>query len=318
MKISWKISLLSMLSIFIICFLFNNCSINKMVVNRVADQLTSGEGSTVFTGDDDPELIRDALPFALKLYESLLESVPENTELLLATGKAYCMYAYAFIQMDAEKLPDEEINKKNIMLKRAKKMYLRGKKYIIRAIEIKYDGFTNSIKNNTLESFLSETEKDDVPYLFWAGMAWMGAFSVAPFDMELSISKSKAVLIISRAFKLDESFEQGAIHNFYISYYGSMPVDMGGSEKKAQKHFKRSLELSKGLLATPYINLAISISIKNQNAEEFKNLLQKALEINIDKEPNNRLVNILSQRKAMWLLDHIDNFFLIKKGEIKK
>jgi len=37
-------------------------------------------------GEDDPELVRDALPFALKIYESLLAEDPENAPLALSTG----------------------------------------------------------------------------------------------------------------------------------------------------------------------------------------------------------------------------------------
>ena len=50
---------------------FGSCSLNKVAVNLVAKTLSSGD-STVFTGEEDPQLVADALPFAMKLYESLL------------------------------------------------------------------------------------------------------------------------------------------------------------------------------------------------------------------------------------------------------
>ena len=45
--------------------------IKGKAVGMVADTLASG-GDT-FTRDDDPDLVGQALPFALKLYESLLD-----------------------------------------------------------------------------------------------------------------------------------------------------------------------------------------------------------------------------------------------------
>ncbi len=307
----------TLLLILISYFLLSNCSLNKMMVNKLADSL-SKEDSTVFSGEDDPGLVKDALPFALKLYESLLEQAPEHTELLLATGKAFCLYAYAFIQLEAEQLPDEEINRRNEMMKRTKKLFLRGRGYVLRALEIRNPGFTNKLNQNKIESALSHTKEKDVPYLVWAGMAWMGAFAVDPFDFELSINKSKAVSMISKALELDESYENGTIHNFFISYYGSLPVDMGGSEKKAREHFKHSVKLSGGLAASPYLNLATSVCVKNQNVREFKELLDKALSIDVDKEPKNRLANILDQKRAQWLLGHIDNYFLLSEGETEQ
>ena len=75
-------------------------AIKGMALNSVADTLAKGTGDT-FTRDNDPELIRDASAFALKLYESLLESVPKNKDLLVATCSSFTQYAYAFVETDA-------------------------------------------------------------------------------------------------------------------------------------------------------------------------------------------------------------------------
>jgi TRAP transporter TatT component family protein len=75
-------------------------SIKGMAINNVADTLAKGTGDT-FTRDNDPELIRDASAFALKLYEALLESVPKNKDLLIATCGGFTQYGYAFVQTDA-------------------------------------------------------------------------------------------------------------------------------------------------------------------------------------------------------------------------
>ncbi len=56
--------------------------VKRKAVGMVADTLASG--GDVFTRDDDPELVGAALPFGLKLYESLLDSTPNNQELLVA------------------------------------------------------------------------------------------------------------------------------------------------------------------------------------------------------------------------------------------
>ena len=68
-------------------------AVKKAALNSVASELAAS--GTVFTRDNDPELVRDAIPFALKLYESLLESVPKNKDLLIATCGAFTQYATA-------------------------------------------------------------------------------------------------------------------------------------------------------------------------------------------------------------------------------
>src|SRR3972149_4183125 len=58
------------------------CSPRAYVVSRVADAVSSGGDS--FARDDDPELVREAVPFALKSMESLLDSQPDHKGLLAA------------------------------------------------------------------------------------------------------------------------------------------------------------------------------------------------------------------------------------------
>ena len=288
----------------------NSCSINKWAVNRAADMLSSG-GGTVFSGDDDPELIADALPFALKLYESLLQSTPDNSELLLATGRTFIMYANAFVDTPAAMLPLEEFEQRKKMKMRSKRLYLRGRDYILKALAIRHEQFSSFMLPGAAETVLVTMEIDDVPYLYWAAAGWIAAFSADPFDMRLTVSRPKALALMECAFELDETFQKGAIHEFFISYYGTLPASLGGSKEKALFHFNRALELSGGLNSGPYVALAGSIAVNEQNVEDFINLLNKALEIDPDSNPENRLANILNMRKAGWMLDHLEDYFLL-------
>ena len=46
-----------------------------------------------------------------------------------------------------------------------------------------------------------------------------------------------------------------------------------------------------------------------QDRDEFVRLLEQALAIDPDAEPESRLVNIISQTRARWLMKEIDNLF---------
>jgi predicted anti-sigma-YlaC factor YlaD len=290
--------------------MLGSCSLNKVAVNLVANTLSSGD-STVFTGEEDPQLVADALPFAMKLYESLLEQTPENEDLLLTTGSIFTMYANAFIQSPASMLPGSEYERQQQMLNRAKKMYLRGRGYLLQAVELRYPGFGEHLNAGEMEQALAPTEIEDVPLLFWTAASWLGAFSTDTFDMELLLNLSKPIAVLNRALELDEAWSDGMIHDTLISIYGSLPEAMGGSEEKARYHFEKAVEYSGGLSPSPYVALASTVSVANQDTEEFKQLLAKAIAINPDDNPDNRLQILLSQEKARWLLDHIEDFFLI-------
>ena len=90
----------------------------------------------------------------------------------------------------------------------------------------------------------------------------------------------------------------------------SLPEAMGGSPARAREHFERAVELSRGRSAGPYLALATSLSIGEGERHEFERLLAQALDIDPDEEPGSRLANILAQRRARRLLEHVADYFL--------
>jgi predicted anti-sigma-YlaC factor YlaD len=225
------------------------------------------------------------------------------------------MYANAFIQTPASMLPESEYEQQQQMLARAKKMYLRSRGYLLRALELRYPGFGEDLRGNNLEQALAAMVVEDVPLLFWTSASWLGAFSTDTFDMELLLNLSKPIAVLNRALELDESWSQGMIHDTLISIYGSLPEAMGGSQEKARYHFEKAIEYSGGLSPSPYVALASTVSVANQDVEEFRQLLAQALAIDPADNPDNRLQILLSQEKARWLLGHIEDFFLIDLKE---
>jgi hypothetical protein len=71
------------------------CSIRSMAINTLGSALA--EGTSTFAKDDDPELVRDAVPFALKTIESLIEQSPKHRGLLLAACSGQLTLWLAFV-----------------------------------------------------------------------------------------------------------------------------------------------------------------------------------------------------------------------------
>jgi len=286
------------------------CSIKKMAMNQVANALTAPGGSTVFTGDNDPELVGEALPFAIKMYESMMVSIPWHAGLKLRTGSLYIMYANAFLQNPAEMLPEKELEKQEFLLNRAKNLYLRGRDIVLHALDKKYPGFLKNMNEKKYDQALAPMKKEDAPFLYWGAAGWMGAYAIEPLDMKIGLTMPGAKAMMERVLQVDNNFEKGTIHDFYVSYYGAMPGNMGGDASKAREHYKKALEASGGKTTSPHLSLATTVSVNEQNYKEFKELLNKVLEVDPDADPGNRLVNILNQRRARWLLEHANDFFV--------
>ena len=116
--------------------------------------------------------------------------------------------------------------------------------------------------------------------------------------------------LIIRAIELDESYGNGALHTFMITYEMSRSGAGADAEVNARKHFERAMALSKGTDASPLVALAEAVTIQNQDVKEFESLLNRALKIDPDASPDNRLVNIVMQRRARWLLGRKEELFL--------
>jgi predicted anti-sigma-YlaC factor YlaD len=294
-----------------------SCSIEKMAMRRVADLLAgSSSESEVFTGEEDVELVGEALPFALKIYESLLESVQDSPELYLTTGKAFALYSRAYVQMPAEMLPDVEFDAKVAGQARAKKLYLRARRYVLAGLDLRHPGISQILLGGEdWETALEQVTVEDIDWVYWGALTWMGALTADTFDLEMLLSVPRAASMMARCLELNEGYDDGGIHEFYVSYYGSLPPDMGGSDEKARSHYEKALEYSGGKKASTHVALATTVSIRNQDHQEFRSLLDQALAIDVDQEPGLRLANLISQRQAAWLLENIEDFFLLGGDE---
>jgi len=232
------------------------------------------------------------------------------------------MYANAFVQKPAEQLPRDNYTERQAALERAKKLYLRGQALLYRGLNLKYPGFDGAYQSfasqdtsqrNTQSAFtdiLAKMKKEDVPSLYWAAAGGLSAFSLNPLDLDLGMRIPEFFALVQRAYELDPDYNSGALDEFFLLYYASVPGYLGGDKSRAEMYYKRALEKSKGLLASPYVSYAQAVAIPAQDYDTFKSCLDAALAINPDEDPSNRLVNIISQRKARYLLDSASQFFV--------
>jgi len=286
------------------------CSIKKLAINGLADTLAKSGDS--FASDEDPDLIRDAVPFSLKTIESLLVEVPEHKGLLLTACGGFTQYAYAFVQTDAELIELKDYEASVAGRERALKMYQRALGYCLRRVELTHKGFRAAVEKDPVGP-LKTFSKDEVPVLYWTGASWGAAVSAGSEKPELINQLPIVRAIMARALELDEAYELGGIHDVLISL-DSLPEAMGGSVQNARRHFERSVELSKGQSASPYVSLASGTSVAEQNRKEFEDLLGKALAIDVNHVPRMRLANVIYQRKARALLARADELFTPDKS----
>jgi predicted anti-sigma-YlaC factor YlaD len=282
------------------------CSIRKMAVQRLGDAIASS-GTTV-ASDDDPELVRAAIPFTLKLMESLLAEMPNHQPLLLATTSSFAQYSYAFVQQDAEEMEARDLAAAKALQIRARNLFLRARGYGLRGLEVRHPNFTQRLKNKPVEA-VRAADKKDIALLYWTAASWGAAISLSKDNPDLVADLPYVSALIDRALELDEDYDSGTLHSFMITYVLSRSDVTGDPYQQARRHFERALELSQGQLASPLVSYAEAVSIQKQDRKEFQTLLDRALAIPVDAKPEWRLANLIMQHRARWLLSRTDELF---------
>jgi|TARA_B100002003_G_scaffold233375_1_gene246166 predicted anti-sigma-YlaC factor YlaD len=300
MERSLKIVLLVLVSVLNL----TACSINRLVVDKLGDALA--EGGSVFTSEEDPDLVRQAIPFGLKTYERLLDVSPQHEGLLLSAATGFAAYAY-LIQLQADSIDELSYVEARRQRARASRLFLRGRDYALRGLEVRHPGFTQKLRNSRAKALR------DVSLLYWAGVSWAGALTAAKDDPFLIAEVAIAAALVERVLELDESYNSGAAHEFFITFEGSR---MGGSVKRARSHYRRAVTLSEGKRASVHLALAEVVAVQQQNLIEFRQLLAQAMAVDADEVPSLRLENTIAQDRAKWLEARIPALFVSVEEEL--
>ena len=292
----------------VLLLLSAGCSIRRVAIDKLGNALASG-GST-FTSDDDPELVQAAIPFGLKLYESLLAESPRHTGLLLAAAQGFTEYSYAFVDSRIDEARAESPERADVLRERARKLYIRAYRYGMRGLEVNHPGFAAALDNDA-DLALQRVTKRDVPLLYWTAASRGLTISLSKTSPELIAELPLVETVVRRVAELDESFGAGAVPEFLITleaaHSGVKPEEQ---QKLMRQHFERALKISQGKRAGTYVSFAENACMPAQNKAEFQSLLEKALAVDPDADLDNRLANLVAQRRARWLLNHIDELFL--------
>jgi predicted anti-sigma-YlaC factor YlaD len=292
----------------VMLLMVGGCSVKRYAINTVGDILASGD--SVYESDNDIALVGEALPFSLKLVESLLAESPHHRGLLLTAARGFVLYAYAYVHYDAEQAALEDLDRARALRDRARGLYLRAFGYALRAAEQAYPGFADTLSSQpeAAARMITGSDEEDIALLYWTAASLGLAISVSKNEPALLVRLPEVEALLDRALALDETWHAGALHEFKITWAASQPLRANPEEMRF--HYERALALSQGRYASVYVAYAEAVALPSQDRASFVALLEKALAIDPDVAPEHRLLNLIAQRRARWLLTRIDQLFL--------
>ncbi len=283
------------------------CSVRKAATGLFADALAGGGGDT-YAADDDPELVRDAVPFGLKTMEGLLVDQPRHTGLLGALASGFTQYGYAFVQQDcdARELAGKSAEARELRA-RARKLYLRARDYGLQGLEVTQPGISARLLSlRDLPAALASLNKEELPLVYWTAASWALAISSGKEDMALVAELPAPEALMRRALAIDGSWNDGSVHEFLATFEASKP---GGDLAAAREHLAMALALSRGRRWGPLVSWAEGPLVQAQDRAEFTRWLTWVAEADPDLSRPDRLANVIAQRRARLLLAHVDDLF---------
>ena len=282
-------------------------AVKSMAMKSVASTL-SETGN--IASHNDPETIEAAIPSFLALYESLADELKEKEfePIQTATCALYTQFAFGFIAPKGEALQWDDFEKSKEINERALRLALRGRDFCWRGLEIKFKGVSAALKANP-DTALRKAKREHVPLLYWSAASLGASISAGGLNHPELLNQWPVVRVLAeRALALDESWNTGALHELMITVE-SQGDGLGGSEERARKHFSRAVELQQGLSPGPHVALAMGVVKSKGDRAEFEKLMKAALSMDPEKNPAQRLIVLITQKRARTLLANIDYLF---------
>jgi len=288
-----------------------------MAINSLANALSGKEGgSNVYLTDNDPILVGEALPFSLKLMETVLQEAPEHEGLLVAAATGFVSYAEMWVLRPSKYMEDTDFYAARAERLRAKALFLRAGDYAGRALELRHPGILSRLVHSP-DSAVLELRVDDLPATYWYTAALGRAITTDLGDAALLVQGRTVKALLDRGLDMDEAWGKGAFHELYMG----VPAQLGGSPEVAEAHFARAMELNQGTSVGPMVSLAEAVYKPRQDREGYTTVLNEVLAFDPDLHRETRLTNILAQQYAQWLLSKTDEFFWTDtedRGQVSK
>jgi len=281
---------------FCLCLLFplSACLQNKKLTVAATATLLEGVAKAS-SQQSDLRILREGMPAYLMLIDGMIQSWPDNRQLLMAGAQSYSSFASLFV---------EEQDKEYANL-----LYVRGKQYALRSLEL--TGLKHPLQKpfDDFNRELKHLGKKDVPILFWTATCWANWIRLNLDSMEALSELPRVEAMMRRVLELDEGFHYGGAHLFMGIWYASRPKIAGGDIKKAQEHFLKALDLGQRKFLMTDVYYASYYARKSADKELFIATLQRVLETPADTLPDLVLVNTIAKKQAKELLSHVEEYF---------
>ncbi len=262
---------------------------------------------TVFLLQYSPGVVDGVFQHRLAYQEKKVRQHPRDPLILEKACRDLVKYGYGFLMEFADRTILYNYDRGQELYNQSLDHFAQAVKYGEKALSLKYPEYEYWIRN--AESDLPNFSTQDVSLLYWTAAAYGGAVSASRANSQWLILLPRVGRLFNAALLLNPDWNKGALYSAMISYTVSQPNPPTNSETIARDYFHKAVIASDGKDCSPFLALAEKVSKRNQDKEEFINLLNQAMSIDKNADFDLRLANTINQKRAKWLLKNVDEFF---------
>ena len=252
---------------------------------------------------DHPKIVSLYFEKKIKSLERKKSLSTEQKRLLLKTKVEY---GFGVLLEESDRILDVDYN---LGVKKSQEAYIvfsDAKKVGNSILIISYPKLDSWLSGETDLQF----KINDVSDLYWLAAAYGGAIKSSrgnPFDV-VKLPVVKKLLIT--AIALDPKWGKGALYSAMMSYTSSRPDLFGDALiDSVSSFYAKALIASDSLDASLFVSYAELIDKKFQDRDAFEQKLDIVLNMDVEKDKDFRLSNIIAQERAKWLLSKTDEIF---------
>ena len=296
------------LSIFIILIsqVFSGCSLS---IGNLSENINRAVKS-----NNDVETVMQALPSYLILIDGLIESDPEDEDLLLTSANMMNAYS-SLLAAELEMLSVTDTKNNNLYYKKKIKkqqqqLTHKSLQRVTKAIclydedlcdltSIKYSEFKEKIKN---------TSKEDIDILYKLGTSWSAWLQVNTDDWNAMAQLPQIKLIMKTVISYNEKWDGAGAHMYLGVLNSFIPATLGGNPEIGKSYFEKAINLTedknqmvKVLYAEYYARLTFNKELHERLLSEVLSFKNTPAELT--------LINTIAIQKAKVLQASSKDYF---------
>jgi hypothetical protein len=271
-----------------------------------------------YESETDLAVARAAAPALMKLVEGLLETAPNDRELLEVVARGWAEFAFAFLEDDYESLPNDaaHADERTRLALRATGLYDRAFGFAARRLQDDDREIEHALAADvaTLERRLATLPKSSVPGLVFGGLALASAINLNRTDPSRAVDLPKAMALLERARTLDPTYYYGGAQMVLGLVYCSAPKSAGGDPDRGQRLFDEAIAQTSGKYLLPKVMSARMCAVRRGDRAGFERILKAALATppaprNDEVGRHYNLANEVAKRRAARYLDEVASYF---------